>query len=194
MSRISIIGFAGYIGAGKTLAASMVPGATHLQWSDAVDRGVAAILGIEEDELRDRRTKDGVIRVAGMDLSPRHLLQTLGTEWGRLNVCQDIWVNLTMERIRHVVERTGRTRFTICGTRFANEAQAIRSRGGEVWWVERPGLLPGEHVSDRVLTADQCDRVLRNEGTADDLRREVERAWLDYASNPGHSMVSLSGR
>jgi hypothetical protein len=182
MTRTSIIGLAGHIGAGKTLAASMVPGATHLQWSDAVYRGIAAILGVEEAILRDRRCKDNTIRVAGMDLSPRHLLRTLGTEWGREMVHDEIWVNLTMDRIRLLRESTGCRRFTICGTRFGNEVAAIRERGGEVWWIERPGLSAGEHVSDQILTADQCDRVIDNIGTVDDLRQEIEAAWEAVAT------------
>ena len=182
MSRVSIIGLAGHIGAGKTLAASMVPGATHLQWSDAVYRGIAAIFGISEDTLRDRRSKDNTIKVAGMDLSPRNLLRTLGTEWGREMVHDDIWVNLTMDRIRLLRESTGCRRFTICGTRFVNEVAAIRERGGEVWWIERPGLTPGEHVSDQVLTAEQCDRVIANDETPLALRRKIEAAWSEYAT------------
>lgn len=182
MTRTSIIGLAGHIGAGKTLAASMVPGATHLQWSDAVYRGIAAILGVEEAILRDRRCKDATIRVAGMDLSPRHLLRTLGTEWGREMIHYDLWVQLTMDRIRLLRESTGCRRFTICGTRFGNEVAAIRERGGEVWWIERPGLSAGEHVSDQLLTADRCDRVIDNIGTVDDLRQEIEAAWEAFAT------------
>jgi hypothetical protein len=87
-----------------------------------------------------------------------------------------------MDRIRLLRESTGCRRFTICGTRFGNEVAAIRERGGEIWWIERPGVTAGDHLSDQILTADQCDRVIENLGTVEDLRRQIEAAWSDYAA------------
>ena len=57
--------------------------------------------------------------------SPRILLQTLGTEWGR-TVDPDLWVNTTLkETARH-------QKVVISDVRFENEARAIIAAGGRV--------------------------------------------------------------
>jgi hypothetical protein len=180
---IRIVGIAGNIGAGKTLAASMIPGAFALQWADPIYRGLAALLGISEDALRDRTNKERTLEVAGVQLVPRQLLQTLGTEWGRDLIHPDLWVRLTMARIE-AEAAAGRRTFAICGTRFHNEVAAIRAAGGQVWWIERPGTATGGHTSDLRLSRRSCDRVIENDGTVEILRRRVVAAWHAYTETP----------
>lgn len=180
---IRIVGIAGNIGAGKTLAASMIPGACTLQWADPIYRGLAATLGIPEELLRDRTNKERAIDVAGMPLKPRELLQTLGTEWGRDLIHPDLWVRLTVARIEAEAAAGGRV-FAICGTRFHNEVAAVRSAGGEVWWIERPCTATGGHTSDLRLSRGSCDRVIENDGTIETLRRRVVAAWHAYTETP----------
>lgn len=176
-----IVGLAGPIGSGKTLAASMVPGAHHVQWADPIYRALSAMLDVPEEILRDRAQKERGFYVGGIELVPRELLRTLGTEWGRDLVHPDLWVRLTIERIDRLQESIGADTFAICGTRFVNECAAIRDRGGELWWIDRPGLGRGSHASDRQIGPGDCDRVIRNDGTVDDLRRQVLDAWAAYA-------------
>jgi hypothetical protein len=177
---IRIIGLAGRIGAGKTLAASMVPAAYPLQWADPIYRGLSAMLDIPGEVLRDRTQKERAVGVGGIDVVPRDLLRTLGTEWGRELVHPDIWVRLTMRRIETLHETVEATTFAICGTRFPNEVDAIRERGGEVWWIDRPGLDAGHHASDRQIGPDDCDRVIVNTAGPDELRAAVLAAWRSY--------------
>lgn len=176
-----IVGLAGPIGSGKTLAASMVPGAHHIQWADPIYRGLAAMLDIDEEILRDRAQKETGIPAGGFELVPRQLLRTLGTEWGRELVHPDLWVRLTMLRIDRLWRSIGAETFAICGTRFPNEVAAIRDRGGEVWWIDRPGLGCGSHKSDHQIGPDDCDAVIHNDGTVEELRRRVLAAWTAYA-------------
>ena len=59
-------------------------------------------------------------------------------------------------------------------------AKFIRQElGGVVWWVSRPGLVGGGHVSEHSLTADKCDRVIDNAGSRDQLRWQVQAAWRE---------------
>lgn len=180
LAGVTLIGLAGHIGSGKSAAAAMIPGAHHLQWADPIYRGLAAMLDVPEDVLRDRDTKETPIDVGGLRIVPRDCARTLGTEWGRECVDSDIWVRLTLHRIERLRAMTNREVFAICGARFPNEAAAIREHGGEVWWIERPGLAVGGHKSDRSLTAEECDRVIMNTGTLDRLRTNVEAAWQDF--------------
>jgi hypothetical protein len=177
---IRIIGLAGRIGAGKTLAASMVPSAYPIQWADPIYRGLSAMLDIPGEVLRDRTQKERPIEVGGIDVIPRDLLRTLGTEWGRQLVHSELWVRLTMRRVETLHETIEASTFAICGTRFPNEVAAIRERGGEVWWIDRPGLEAGHHASDKQIGPDDCDRVIVNAVGPGELRQAVLDAWRSY--------------
>lgn len=179
LDGLTLIGLAGNIGSGKTAAASMVPGACALQWADALYRGLSAMLDVGEEVLRDRTNKERPVTVAGIEVVPRHLARTLGTEWGRDMIHPDLWVALTAERIA-CIAKNGRTVFAICGTRFWNEIGMIRAHGGEVWWIDRPETETGSHLSDRTITRDNCDRVIVNDGTVDQLRMRVESAFAAF--------------
>lgn len=178
--RVRMIGLAGHVNSGKSAAAAMIPGAVHLQWADPLYRGLAAMLDVPEEVLRDRGIKERSLAIAGIPASPRQLTRTLGTEWGRECIDPDLWVRLTIKRIRSIHAATGRDTFAICGTRFPNEVAAIREYGGEVWWIDRPGVEAGDHVSDVSLTREQCDRVIVNDGSMEKLRHNVEAAWKDF--------------
>lgn len=180
LAGLTLIGLAGNIGSGKTAAAGMVPGAHCLQWADALYRGLAAMFDVPEEILRDRTNKERAVTVAGIDVVPRHLARTLGTEWGRDMVHPDLWVALTADRIACIARGTDRQRFAICGTRFLNEMGLIRDHGGEVWWIDRPGTATGPHASDRMIVREHCDRVITNDGTLDQLRLRVLAAWTAY--------------
>lgn len=175
--RVRLIGLAGHVNSGKSIAATMIPGAYHLQWADPIYRGLAAMLDVPEELLRDRTQKDSTLTVGQTEIMPRTLLQTLGTEWGRSLIHPDLWVRLTMARVERLADITGRTVFAICGTRFPNEVAAIRERGGEVWWIDRPGTTAGTHKSDTMIGSDACDRVIVNAGTPDDLRAAIRAAF-----------------
>lgn len=180
--QVRIIALAGPIGAGKSLAADMLAdecGGVHVQWADPIYAGLATMLDVPESMLRDREKKELIIDWLGV--SPRHLLRTSGTEWGRELVHPDIWLKLMDRRIdRLAAEGCGFV--AICGTRFLNEADMVRSRGGEVWWIDRPVVSIGPpHVSDILLTADDCDRVIDNRYTADELRSSLDAALAAYS-------------
>jgi hypothetical protein len=50
-----------------------------------------------------------------------------------------------------------------------------------VWWIDRPDTCPGGHLSDKSLTAGDCDLVVNNSGTLDQL------AWSVKAYAEGRS-------
>lgn len=181
--RAAVIGITGKIGAGKSLAASMVPGAVTVQLADPLYAMVSALTGIAPEMLRDRRTKEEPIFWLGK--SPRQLLQTIGTEWGRDMIDPEIWVRHLHERISNM-ERQGYDRIVVADVRFDNEAESIRARGGKIWQVIRPGTdcHGGGHASERGVSPELIDRVIVNAGTPDDLRElVVEAARCSTASS-----------
>jgi len=169
LDRRRIIGIAGRAGAGKNTVAEMIPGASVFGFADPLYEGLAAMLGVPEDMLRSRRTKETPLKWLGK--SPRELMQTLGTEWGRGMVAQDIWLRLAKRRI----ETYGGT-IVFSDVRFDNEAEWIRNQGGEVWLVERDQEMHHTHSSEAGISPHLIDRVIDNRGPLEQTRMLVELA------------------
>lgn len=170
-----IIGIAGRAGAGKNAVASMIPSAFVVQLADPLYAMVSAMLGTPEPLLRRREFKEA--KVPWLGRSPRQLLQTLGTEWGRGQVADDIWIRLLERRINELGEQ-GITTIAVADLRFANEADYLRSIGGEVWHVRRSSVEATDgHASEAGVVAMPHDVCIDNDGTLDDLRRAVLAAF-----------------
>lgn len=98
----------------------------------------------------------------------RPLLQRTGTEAGRALLGDNVWVDATFRRLHS----TGAYVFT--DVRFPNEADAIRSRGGQVWRILRPEHGPvNDHPSEVALDGYDFDVTLVNNGTMELLRSNV---------------------
>ena len=170
-----VIGLTGKANAGKSLVASMLPGFQSIGLADPLYAGLSAMLGVDVESLRDRATKE--VAIPWLGRSPRELLQTLGTDWGRDLVAGDLWVTLCRRRI----EEMAAGRVAICDLRFANEARMVRELGGQVWEILRPSgeTTPHSHRSENGLPAELVDRVLINSGSIDDLAHAVDAAFAE---------------
>lgn len=171
---LSIIGITGRAGVGKNLAASMVPGGVVMGLADPIYEMLSAMLGVTTDRMREREFKEAPIPWLGK--SPRQLLQTLGTEWGRGMVRPDIWIQLCERRIDEALESQPGP-VVVADVRFNNEAEMIRQRGGVIWKIYR-GSRDGDpqHSSEAGVSTSLIDRTIFNEGTVADLRAAVDLA------------------
>ncbi|MEB2401662.1 MAG: deoxynucleotide monophosphate kinase [Alcaligenaceae bacterium] len=61
--------------------------------------------------------------------------------------------------------------------RFENEAGYIRRRGGQVWHIRRSTRRIDDHSSEHGIAIAPGDVVIDNNGTLDQLARQVEQAW-----------------
>jgi hypothetical protein len=177
-----LIGLCGAAGAGKNTVAGLLvdaDGQPFLQvaFADPLYQCVSLITGMPVEQLQDRSLKEQPI--GWLDgKSPRQLLQSLGTEWGRELVCREIWVRSTMERIR------GESRsVVITDVRFDNEAEAIVQAGGQVWRVVRGGpscldAAAAAHASEAGVSDYFVARIIANDGTLDDLKDAVASAKM----------------
>jgi len=112
------------------------------------------------------RDKDAIVPEIGV--SVRHMLQTLGTEYGRQCLHPDVWLICW----RKQAERHAKV--VADDVRFTNEAALIREMGGEMWMVRRPGVERNTgHASEGGLDGFDFDRVIENDGTLDELRTKV---------------------
>lgn len=104
--------------------------------------------------------------------TPRHLLQTLGTEWGRSCVHPDVW--LMCWRATATSYLNAGVPVVVDDLRFPNEADLIRALGGQLWHIHRPSTERGTtHASEGALDAYPFDRHLTNDGSFHDLYEQV---------------------
>lgn len=107
------------------------------------------------------------------EITPRYLLQTLGTQWGRDSIHPHIWVRSLINRLSHD-EVT-----IITDLRFPNEARAIEENDGITIRINRPGLETSDiHESEIALDGYQdFDFVVENDGSLDDLSDKALEIW-----------------
>lgn len=149
-----LIGLHGQKRSGKsTVARYLVEqyGFAEVSFAAPLYRGLATMLGIDLGDLQDEAKKEAPIEWLNADemrmrvfgtiehlptITPRYLLQTLGTEWGRGLVREDIWLRVGARAIeRHAA--LGHPGIVVSDVRFDNEARLILERGGELWGVSR---------------------------------------------------------
>ena len=175
-----LIGLCGAAGAGKNAVAEILRakhGYIHFGFADPIYKAVATITGLSEDDLRDRNQKERPIEWLGK--SPRQLLQTLGTEWGRQTVRDDLWIQIAMRQAAKCEEYLrGRGGVALTDCRFENEAAAIKDRGGVIWRVERSAVClaadTAQHSSEAGIPDFLVDAAIDNNGTLRDLADRVD--------------------
>ena len=138
-------------------------------------------MGIPHDKAWDSLTvnKENVIPQLGV--TGRHLMRTLGTEWGRDCVHPNLWVTTLEAKIRNS------KKVVIDDVRFPNEAFMIRKNGGQVWLVtsERAGFTPEEssHRSDGELDGQRFDRHITNDLGFAKLHLQIQKAVEELEAN-----------
>ena len=151
-----IIGISGKAGSGKdTVADYLVQsyGFTKVSFASTLKNMLSAA-GFPEPSNRDDKEK----LIDGFDFSWRHAAQTLGTEWGRVCLDDDIWVKLTMRNLEP------HRNYVFSDVRFPNEADAIRNIGHIIHLSGRMVDLgnASQHTSEVPLEVKAEDAVIEN--------------------------------
>jgi len=189
--KLAIVGRAGH---GKdTIGEAVIAlGAQRVAFADPIKEMACTGLGISREVLwGPAEVKEQVVERYGV--TTRHILQTLGTEWGRNCVDQDIWVKRAIDHTIPQWESAGVLDFVVTDVRFLNEAELLREAGFVIVRVERPGYGPSpttwwerclhaatfgllgrvEHQSESELARIEEDVKILNDGTVDDLKRKA---------------------
>lgn len=80
------------------------------------------------------------------NMSAREILQKVGTDMFRRQICDDFWVRIGVRRIKDILASDPDANVVISDTRFPNEADAIRAMGGFLIYVHREN---NPHANDR---------------------------------------------
>ena len=109
--------------------------------------------------------------------SPRYLMQTLGTDWGRDMIDEKLWIWLLDRRIDNVMEEAyfnsdDTTVFVIVpDVRYDNEAEYM---GGNIIKVVRPNSEEvHQHASEVGISEDHIGRTIYNEDGLSQLSEEA---------------------
>ena len=169
-----LIGLTGHAGSGKSAAAEYLMGAYGYQRVKLAGglKDMLRAIGLTESEL------EGDLKESPSDLlcgkSPRHAMQTLGTEWGRELIGADLWTDTFTRKASGLLEQGFNV---VCDdVRFLNEASTIWHLGGTVVLIERGGLQGSVHVSESQRVP--SDWTVQNDGTLGNLRRGIDSVLL----------------
>lgn len=164
----ALLGITGKAGSGKSTAAQVLldAGWTRIKFADPLKDMLRAI-GLDDRHI------EGHLKEVPCDLlrgkTPRWAMQTLGTEWGRECIAQDLWIALARRRI--ALAMAAGLSVVVDDVRFENEAEVIRELGGMVLGLDR-GDGAGGHVSESGVLSDM---EYPNAGTLSELR-----GWMTY--------------
>lgn len=147
-------------------------------FADPIRAMLKAGFGIDMYDPYWIERKEDVIEWLGK--SPRQLMQTLGTEWGRELVHQNLWVLLAQQNLHKLeaqakLDGLTRAMMVIPDCRFPNERAWLDRIGGHVIHVERPGqpIASSSHASEIPVERKSHDFVIHNTGSLEDLHRAV---------------------
>lgn len=199
-----IIGIVGLIGSGKTTAGEILQqqfGFVSESFAKPLKDAVAIIFGWPRDMVEGATAESRAWRdrpdqfwsdALGWAVTPRKVLQMMGTEAGRQVFGQNLWTASLIGRLRPQYN------YVITDVRFANEIAALKQvnativrirRGPEPAWLPlaydvKQGLSkyetdlrgPGHalpHISEWDWIGEPIDVTIDNDGTIDELRAKI---------------------
>lgn len=173
-----IIGLTGAAFAGKDTVGHYLADMHEFErkaFADPIREALKGAFGLNSSHFALER-KELVVEWIGQ--SPRQLMQTLGTEWGRAKVAGDIWCRAMEQRIA-IARRLHVEAIAITDVRFPEEAALIRRLGGQVWRIVRPGAETTTHcghASETAARGIEAEVTLINDGTLEQLYEKVDAA------------------
>ena len=177
-----IIGITGLAGSGKdTAAVELISTSGVYQYAFARPMKEAAklLMGWTDEHVHGK-LKDVIDPLYGV--SPRYVLQTLGTEWGRSIIHKGLWTLRAERFIESCRKLNADCNIVITDVRFDNEAAFIKEAGGIVLEVIRPDRYAqldtgmagaAEHTSEGGVHDKYISARICNDGTVEELHQLV---------------------
>ena len=138
-------------------------------------------LGYSPQEIDGFLTEGKSIRLAEIGVDTRHILQTLGAEWGRNCIHPDLWVFMWQRQVKHILDLGGLV--VVDDVRFQNEYEALHQMHPDTqfWRIQRDfSILGGRtgHIS---------------EGFAENNSRVHTDAWINNDGSKQSLFETVSG-
>lgn len=200
---LPVVGLTGKAGSGKDTAAQTLVnrGFCKIALADAVKRAAMDIYGYDTGALWGASEMRNCAAFAMGEPRARHVLQQLGTEFGRA-LRKDTWIVRLFQEMDTVISKSGQTYyphsgvhpgwhlrtytgFVVPDVRFNNEAEAIRKVGGIVLSIDRPEVGPSvpDHASEQGVYPGLCADIIFNDEGVPALHAKVEYAVKTYLNS-----------
>lgn len=173
----TLIAFTGLAGAGKSTAAQhlVARGFTRIRFAGPL-KAMMAALGLTHEQIDGTEKETPCALLGGK--TPRYAMQTIGTEWGRDLIANDLWIrafNLALEKVPAGVP------VVVDDCRFPNEAAAISANGGVIVRIERPEVTRSGYQHSSETHALPAARTLHNTASAAALCQQVDELVRDWS-------------
>jgi len=173
---ISLVGFSGYARSGKDSAAQALIGSggwRRAAFADALKRD-DALAALENSWMHN----GGDCLDASLFSDPvlKEKFRPFMVEYGRAmrNLDPEYWIRRAFFDMSYSDCREGSPlRFAVTDVRYENEARAIRSRGGKVIGITRPGTGPANAEEADSIPFVQPDALISNDGGLSRLHAKV---------------------
>ena len=179
MTDVLLIGLVGQAGVGKTTAADYLEQAHGFVQHALAEplrtmlHALFAELGLDYAHLYEPHMKHLPIPELG-GVTARRLMQTLGTEWGRDLIAEDLWLRAA-DMILGMPTAPVHDRLLITDVRFASEAEWLRKHGGHLVRIQRASAPGTEaHISEQQANGIAVDHELHNNGSIEGLHHDLD--------------------
>lgn len=178
-----LIGLTGYQRSGKdSVGKFLIPryGFDRYYMAQPLKEALKIIFLWDEERIEER--KDEVDPRWG--ISPRQAMRHLGTQWAQyeLGAAYPLFAQVTDRKLwsnRFLMwydDRPKSSSVVVTDVRFPHEADAVRSRGGYLVRVDRPGFnTDKDHESEQHIESLEVDFIIRNSSTLAVLHEKTEK-------------------
>lgn len=169
-----IIGITGLKQSGKDTAAAILVtnGWKLVKFADGLKEMMKALYrSTGMDEVQIELMVDGSLKELPNDLldgkTTRYAMQTLGTEWGRQLISENLWINICKAKCQ-----TGN--IVISDVRFPNEVQLVKDLDGVVIKLIRSyHTRVDSHASEKLIKDLPYDHLIVNNSTIEHLQNKI---------------------
>ena len=173
---IMLIGLIGLKQSGKDTIADYLVNEyffEKLAFADPLKRVCKELFDLEESYFSDPSMKEAVVERWG--ISPRTMMQRVGTDIVRTHFGNDFWIRHMECRLKKLPPST---RVVISDVRFVSEAMFVKSHGGVLMRLKRQSsesdASDNDHISEMEQLIIQEDTTVFNFGTKDDLYQQLD--------------------
>jgi len=172
------IGLMGPMGSGKSVVARILAGLGYqrIRFSNPL-KNMLRSLGLTTEHIEGSLKEEPCDLLSGS--TPRYCMQTLGANWAREMIDPDFWLNLWLFEIKKLEMDHKFSKVVSEDCRFPNEAEAIKSMGGEIWEIKRHNYEYEGHSTELAMMDITPDKIILNHGTIQSLTQAINKLMKD---------------
>jgi hypothetical protein len=176
-----LIALLGFRGSGKSTIANYLVdnyNFTSLAFAEKLKQVVSTAFDINLELLDGNSLESRVYRETQNEfwaMTPRQMLETVGTKLFRKGISEDFWVKIVEKRIIHLL--SAGENVVISDLRFVNEWEMLKKYNVKVVFVDNGKLVENEYETGSI----QYDIKIENQGiTKEELYKEIEDKIITF--------------